>query len=154
MVATPWGVVPLSPPAADPYVRRMPTAHDFELAAQLARRSIDDLGGARRALHAARAERAVTGGAVGPVVDTALEIAAIDVEHLARGLDDLATLCRLRARVCADHADALARYRWVRQQWAEAMERYRASLAGAVPLPHPGPEPRRPVPPAPWVEPR
>jgi hypothetical protein len=132
----------------------MPTAYDFEQAAQLARRSRDDLGGARRALDAARAARAVSGGTVGPVVDTALTITAIDVEHLARRLDDLAVLCQVRARICADHAEALARYRWVRQQWAEAMERYRASLAGSVPLPHPGPEPRRPVPPAAWVEPR
>jgi hypothetical protein len=39
----------------------MPTAYDFEQAAQLARRSRDDLGGARRALDAVRGVRTVSG---------------------------------------------------------------------------------------------
>ncbi len=145
----------MSPPCHPAYVPSVPTQSDFEHAARLARTTRDQLADVHRTLTSTRAERAVAGGTVGPLVDTGLGVATLGVEQLVHHLHDLATTCDRRAAVCAEHAEAIARWNHRTDQWEFAMARHREGLIDPTrAAPHPGPAPRRPSPPAPWVEPR
>lgn len=132
----------------------MPTQTEFEQAAHTLRGSLDALHASRRHLAGAQGTEAITGGPIAAVVDAALTVSQANIDRLANQVEHLAVVCDGRARVCAEHAAALARWQARYSLWEREMWRYRMAIDDPLAhVPWPGPAPVRPAAPYAWVAP-
>ncbi len=128
----------------------MPTADEFRRAARRLQEGADDCGSVGSRIRALSNNHGVSGGRLQILVEDALVANMLGAAAIAEQCEALAELCSERALVCEQYAGDLVR-------WERSVETWSDRHAAMTANPRSGIRvsdfpPRRPDPPAAWVE--
>ncbi len=129
----------------------MPTAEQFRAAARSARAAATAADGAEQLIDECQRDTGLQGGRAMLTVDEALMTSRYQASVIGDDCRRLADELDARAVVCDEHVRTLRAHDWAVRDWRRAYENWVSDPAAHR---APGPQPRRPDPPAHWVEPK